>query len=174
MPFKRPPRDFSCIAQCAPVKIWELPVYLLCREFFCSLMLPLRLREHQRMNANGNWHRMIYFPETIIQKDTIPVMVMLYNCCTMHNNTHSVHNRLLKPWWGRLLCPQSSCLVFPPPLSGLNWCSLSPLGGPGPPTPKVASPFPGSAHTPSPGFRTVNIKINGAIEKIKNRQRMFT
>jgi hypothetical protein len=26
-----------------------------------------RLHVHQRMNANGNWHQMIYFPETRIQ-----------------------------------------------------------------------------------------------------------
>ncbi len=80
-------------------------------------------------------------------------------CYSLYNarNTHSVHNYLLKTWWSCLLCPRSSCYVFPPPLSGINWCSLPPPGGPGPPTPKVASLFPGSAHTPSPWFRTLAI-----------------
>ncbi len=75
--------------------------------------------------------------------------------CTMHSNTHSVHNYLSKSWRGRLLCPRSSCYVFPPPLSGTNCCSLPLPGGPGPPSPKVASPFPGSAHTPSHGTEQV-------------------
>jgi hypothetical protein len=49
----------------------------------------------------------------------------------------------------------SSCYVFSPPLSGFNWRSLTPLGGPGPFTSKMASLSTGSAHTPSPGFRTI-------------------
>jgi hypothetical protein len=79
----------------------------------------------------------------------------LYNA----HDTHSVHNYLLKSWWSRLLCPRSSCFVFPPPLSGSNWCSLPLSGGLGPPAPKVASLFPGSAHTPSPWFRTISINL---------------
>jgi hypothetical protein len=118
-------------------------------------LFPTRLHIHQRMNANGNWHQMIYFPETIIQWDIILLMDMLHYCCTMHNDTHSVHNRYSKPWWSLLPCPQSSCYVFSPPLSGLNWCSLSPFGGPGPHTPKMPSPLLGSAHTPSSWFRTI-------------------
>jgi hypothetical protein len=43
--------------------------------------------------------------------------------------------------------------VFSSPLSRLNWRSLS-VWGPGPPTPKVASPLLGSAHTPFPGYGT--------------------
>jgi hypothetical protein len=80
-------------------------------------------------------------------------------CYSLYNarDTQSVHNYLLKSWWSRLLYPWSSCYVFPPPLSGINWCSLPPSGGPGPPTPKVASLFPRSAHTPSPWFRTNGI-----------------
>jgi hypothetical protein len=70
-------------------------------------------------------------------------------CYSLYNarDTHSVHNYLLKSWWSRLLCPRSSCYVFPPALSRINWCSLPIPGGPGPPTPKVASLFPGSAHS---------------------------
>ncbi len=77
------------------------------------------------------------------------------HCCPMHNDTYSVHDRSLKPWRSRPPCSQTFYYVFSPPLSGLNWCSLSPIGGPGPPTPKVASPLLGSAHTPFPGSRTV-------------------
>ncbi len=79
-------------------------------------------------------------------------------CYSLYNahDTHSVHNYLLKSWWSRLLRPRSPCYVFPPPLSGINWRSLPLPGGPGPPTPKVASLFPGSAHTPSPRFRTIH------------------
>ncbi len=46
--------------------------------------------------------------------------------------------------------------VFSLPLSGANWCSLSLLWGFGPPFPKMALPFTGSAHTPFPGYKTVN------------------
>ncbi len=80
-------------------------------------------------------------------------MGMLHYCYTMHNNTHSVHNRLLKPWWGRLPWSQkfSTSSLLPCPDSTDAHC---PSGGPGPPTPKVASPLLGSAHTPFPGYGT--------------------
>jgi hypothetical protein len=83
---------------------------------------------------------MIYFPETIIQWiqrywGYLHTVFLL----AMHVNTHSVHNRIPKPWRGRLLRVFSSCHVFPPPLSGLNWRSLTPTGGPSPSTPKMAS-----------------------------------
>jgi hypothetical protein len=99
---------------------------------------------------------MIYFPETIIQWSTTLVIDMLHHCRPMHNDTYSVHNHPLKPWWGHLPCSQTFCYVFPPPLSGLNWCLLSSVGGQGPPTPKVASPLLGSPQTPFPGSRTAN------------------
>jgi hypothetical protein len=75
--------------------------------------------------------------------------------------THSVHARILKPWRGSLLrlpAISSSYHIFPPPLSGLNWCLLSPLGGPGPSPSKMAPLFTGSAHTPLPGSRTMIIR----------------
>ncbi len=53
--------------------------------------------------------------------------------------THSVHARVLKPWRGSLPwlhAVSSFCHVFPLPLSGLNWRSLSPLGDPVPLPPK--------------------------------------
>jgi hypothetical protein len=45
--------------------------------------------------------------------------------------------------------------VFPLPLSGANWRSLSWLWGSGPPFPKMAPLFTGSAHTPLPGSNTL-------------------
>ncbi len=52
------------------------------------------------------------------------IIYIMLLICTMHNSTHSAHNCLLTPWQGCLLCPRSSCYVFPPPLSGTNYCSL--------------------------------------------------
>jgi hypothetical protein len=85
----------------------------------------------------------------------ILVMDMLHYCCLMHNDTYSVHDRSLKPWWSRLPCLQSFCYDSSPPLSGFNWRLTSPFGGLGPPTPKMASPLLGSPHTPFPGSVTV-------------------
>ncbi len=78
---------------------------------------------------------------------------LLYNA----HNTHSVHNCLLKSRRDLLLSSWSFCNVSPPPLSGTN-CRPSPFpSGAGPPVPKVASLFPGSAHTPSlPSITTVH------------------
>ncbi len=36
-------------------------------EWYKKTVFPTLFHVHQRMNANGNWHQMIYFPETIIQ-----------------------------------------------------------------------------------------------------------
>ncbi len=92
-------------------------------------------------------------------------MDMLYNCCTMHNNTHSVHNVMEQSSLSSVIS-----LHLPSLLSGLNWCSLSPLGGLGPPTPKVASPFPGSVQTPSPWFRTSTVsRSSEGIEAAQRR-----
>jgi hypothetical protein len=60
----------------------------------------------------------------------------LLELCTW---THSVHARVLKPWRGSLPWPpaiSSFCHVFPLPLTGLNWRSLSLLGDPVPLPPK--------------------------------------
>jgi hypothetical protein len=74
---------------------------------------------------------------------------MLHYCCTMHNDTHSVHNRLLKPWWGRPPCLQPfSRLLFSPVQTQLMpivrcWGSGPPHPKSGVPTPRVrAHPFP--------------------------------
>ncbi len=50
--------------------------------------------------------------------------------------------------------------VFPFPLSGANWRSLSLLWGSGPPFPNMAPPFTGSAHTPFPGSKTIIISFH--------------
>ncbi len=60
-----------------------------------------------------------------------------FNCISsaMHT-TYSVHAGILKPWRGRLPWPLvvfSFCHVFSLPLSGLNWRSLFPPWGSGPP-----------------------------------------
>ncbi len=76
----------------------------------------------------------------------------------MHT-THSVHAGILKPWRGCLPWPPaffSFYHVFSLPLSGLNWRPLFPLWGSGPPFPKMAPPFTGSAYTPFPGSGTVH------------------
>jgi hypothetical protein len=117
-------------------------------------------------------HQMIYFPETIIQWNTILAIYMSHYCRLMHNDTYSVHDSSLKPWWSRLPRSQTFYYVFSPPLSRLNWCSLSPIGGPGPPTPKVASPLLGSPHTPFPGSRTIWKPYNGTdgdMRKLKQK-----
>ncbi len=103
---------------------------------------------------------MIFFPETI---DTISTMSSIYlhtshfllELCTW---TYSVQAPVLKPWRGGLpWLPAIStfCHVLPLPLSGLNWRSLSPLGGPGPSPSKMVPLFTGSAHTPLPGSGTL-------------------
>ncbi len=97
---------------------------------------------------------MIYFPETIIQWIRHYWEYLHTSSSKLCTLTHTVHARVLKPWRGHLPSVFSSCHVLLPPLSGLNWHSLTPLGGPGPFTSKMASLFTGSTHTPSPGFRT--------------------
>jgi hypothetical protein len=82
-------------------------------------------------------------------------MVILYNCCTMHNSTHSVHKHLLKVWRARLLCFWPSLYVSSPPLSEANCQPFPPPGGPGPPASKMAPFSPGFTHTPSPPSFTV-------------------
>ncbi len=87
----------------------------------------------------------------------------------MHT-TYSVHAGILKPWRGPLpwlLVVFPFYHVFSLPLSGLNWRSLFPPWGSGPPFPKMAPPFTGSAHTPLPGSRTIRI-ANGILQALRN------
>ncbi len=107
------------------------------------------------------WMQMVLAPNDLFSwnNDTMSIiLIRVFTLCllsVMHINTYSVHNRFLKPWWGRLLCFCPSCHVFSPSLSKLNWLSLTPTGGPGPPTPRVASLPTGSAHSPFSGSRTL-------------------
>jgi hypothetical protein len=107
------------------------------------------------------WMKMVLAPNDLFSWNSYTMSTMLTRVFTlhlllvMHVDTYSVHNRLPKPWWGRLLCFYPSRHVFSPTLSRLNWRSLTPTGGPGPPTPKVASLPTGSAHTPFSGSGTL-------------------
>ncbi len=68
----------------------------------------------------------------------------------MHT-TYSVHADILKPWRGRLPWPfavLSFYHVLSLPLSGLNWRSLFPPWGSGPPFPKMAPPYQGPRTLP--------------------------
>ncbi len=49
--------------------------------------------------------------------------------------------------------------VSPLPMSRANWRSLSLLWGLGPPFPKMAPSFTGSAHTPFPEYKTVLVNL---------------
>ncbi len=96
------------------------------------------------------YYQMIYFPETdnTIKHD----FCCGYKCgnyYTMHNNTHSVHERRLVMWQARLLCFESFRYVYPPPMSEANCPPFPPPGGPGHPAPKMAPISPGSTNTPS-------------------------
>ncbi len=119
---------------------------------------------------------MIYFPETIIQWDTVHAVDMLHYCCTTHNDTHSVHNHLLKPWWGRPPCFQPfSHLLFSPVQTQLMpivhcWGSGLPYPKSGVPTPRVhAHPFPRARNTTIPQHtRTVEILLVLCILWVKD------
>ncbi len=87
---------------------------------------------------------------------TIIFTCFLLGLCTW---THSVHAHVLKPWRGSLPwlpAISSFCHLFPLCLSGPNWCSVSPLGGPGHSPSKMVPLFTGSAHTPLPGSGTIS------------------
>jgi hypothetical protein len=144
----------------------NLPVFKLRNS--CSTRSPISSR------ATCSWHNFPYikgwmqmvigtkwfiFLKQIIQWDTVPVMIILYNWCTMHNSTHSVHKRLLKLWQDRLLHLWPCCYVPSPPLSGVNCQPFPPPGGPGHPASKMASFSPGSTHTPFPLSVTLLLPI---------------
>jgi hypothetical protein len=113
---------------------------------------------HGFMYIRG-WMQMVIAPNDLFSWNNKAMSTMLlgiftHSSCMLSTLTHSVHVRVLKPWRGRLPSVFSSYHVFSPPLSGLNWRSLTPPGGPGPFTSKMAALSTGSAHTPLPGFRT--------------------
>jgi hypothetical protein len=118
-----------------------------------GLKINIKYPENTKYNCSRHgftyirgWMQMVLAPKDLFSWNNntmsyILIMDMLHYCCPMHNDTYSVHNRSLKPWWSRLPCFRSFCYVFSPPLSGFNWRLTSPFGGPGPPTPKMASPL---------------------------------
>ncbi len=134
----------------------HLALLTLVRHSLCSTQLPV----HQRMNANGVRYQMIYFPEKNIQWITIPFMVIMYNCCTMHDK------HLLKMWRARLLRLWPSHCIYPPPLSEANCTPFPPPGGPGPPASKMASFSPGSTHTPSPPSVTLTLSKKVSCDRV--------
>jgi hypothetical protein len=102
------------------------------------------------------WIQMVLAPNDLFSwiTDTFTCFFL-----AMHT-TYSVHAGILKPWRGRLPWPLvvfSFYHVLSLPLSRLNWRSLFPPWGSGPPFPKMAPPFTGSAHTPLPGSGTVSV-----------------
>ncbi len=113
-------------------------------------VFPTRLHVHERMNADGTSTKwFIFLKQWYNEYNANEGIYTLHFLSAMH--AHSVHNRFLKPWWGLLLCFFPSCHVFLPPLSKLNWRSLTPTGGPVPPPPKWR-PLPQGPHTlPFPG-----------------------
>jgi hypothetical protein len=133
--------------------------------WLAGLVLVLSCSRHGFLYIRG-WMQMVIAPNDLFSwnnrynkyNGTKDIYTFFLRLCT---STYSVHARVLKPWRGSLLwlsATFSSCHVFPPSLFGLNWRSLSPLGGPGPSTSKMAPLFTGSAHTPSPGFSTCPIR----------------
>ncbi len=113
------------------------------------------IRGWMQMAIGTKW---FIFLKQIIQWNTVPVMVIVHNCYTMHTSTHSVHKRLLKVWRARLLRLWLSCYVSSPPLSEANCQPFPPPGGPGPPASNMAPFSPGSTQTPS--ALSVTIKSN--------------
>jgi hypothetical protein len=105
---------------------------------------------------------MIYFPETIYTMITmLPWIFTLsswsYACELTLCKLAFWSNDAMKQWNNdlpRLPSISSFYHIFPPPLSGFNWRSLSPFGGPGPFTSKMVPLSTGSTHTPLQGFRT--------------------
>jgi hypothetical protein len=119
---------------------------------------------------------MIYFPEKIIQWVRYYwgyLHIFSSKLCTL---THTVHARVLKLWRGCLPSVFSSYHVFSPPLSGLNWRSLTPPGGPSPFPSKMATLSTGSAHTPSPGHygTTPELEPPGGGRTIDKKHATFT
>jgi hypothetical protein len=106
--------------------------------------IQMVLAPNDLFSWNNKYHKYIEYNIT----DTFTCFFL-----AMHT-TYSVHAGILKPWRGRLPWPlavSSFYHVLSLSLSGLNWCSLFPPWGSGPPFPKMAPPFTGSAHTPLPG-----------------------
>ncbi len=97
------------------------------------------------------WMQMVLAPNDLFSWNNKAMSTMLLGIFTrfllVGCARYSVHARILKPWRGRLPSVFSSYHVFSPPLSELNWRSLTPPGGPVP-SPQKWRPFPqGHAHS---------------------------
>ncbi len=132
--------------------------------YFCSFqpyLFPTRLLTSED-EYKWYWHQMIYFPETINTVST-RIYVLPTRSLSSSSCAHQLTLCMLASWSREgvvfLALLSSSHLttyhVLTLSLSGLNWRSLFPPLGTGPPFPKMAPPFTGSAHTPSPGSTTI-------------------
>jgi hypothetical protein len=145
--------------------ITQLLVYLMCKVILCiSSLFSWMGNVPDTASYIRGWIQMVLAPNDLISWNNKYNKYNEYNITdtftriflAMHT-TYSGHAGILKPWRGRLPWPLvvfSSCHFFFLPLSGLNWRSLSLSWGSGPPFPKMAPPFTGSAHTPLPGSGT--------------------
>ncbi len=111
------------------------------------------------------WHQMIYFPGTI---NIVSIQLYCHAYITMNlfcilQLCTSTLTLCMLASWSRegvvfVVLSSSSHLtvshVFPLPISGANWRSLSLLWGPPPPSPNMAPLSTGSAHTPFLGYKT--------------------
>ncbi len=104
-----------------------------------------------------------------------PRMGMLHYCCTMHNDTHSVNNSFLKPWWGHLPCSQTFLRLLSSPVR-TQLMLIVRCWGPGPPHPKSGVPTPGvRAHSP-PRVRNRNneiVKLRAPVHRILSGHYMY-
>ncbi len=101
------------------------------------------------------WMQMVLAPNDLFSWNNNTMSYIL----VMHNDTYSVHDRSLKPWWSRLPCLQPFCYVFSSPLSELNWRLTSPLGARGP-HPQNGVPSPGI-----PAYSLCRVRNNSIAKK---------
>ncbi len=108
-------------------------------DFRKSYLFPTRLPVHQRMNANGTGTEWFIFLKQWYNEYNSYTGILHYPWL-MHNDTHSVHDRSLKPWWGRLPCSRtfSTSSLLPCLDSTDAHCPL--LGAWPPPQSRVPSP----------------------------------
>ncbi len=137
---------------------YELSTWMYILEYS---LFSTRLHVHQRMNANGNWHQMIYFPETRIQWDTVFDGGALYTLCYSFVQCTATLTLCITVSWSRygaIFCvlghlAMSSLLHCPEPTAA-HYPSLgaeAPYPQSGSPFPRIrAHYFPMVQNTPSP------------------------
>ncbi len=141
-------------------------LYVLCENSLCAVIVP------DTASYIRGWMQMVLTPNDLFSwnnkysKYTI-ILSRLYTLVQIHYSSSSCAHQLtlcMLVFWScegfvfPVLSSSSHLTighVFPLPLSGANWRSLSLLWRSGPPFPKMASPSTGSAHTPFPGSETV-------------------